>query len=73
MFLLCEWLDKWDYTSAIKESKGNCGVQVCNLGDNKQMQEDKGSGKSGTEIRKILSDVLSKADNHGFTLSSESK
>jgi hypothetical protein len=61
------------YTSAIKESKGNCGVQVCNLGDNKQMQEDKESGKSGTEIRKILLDVLLKADNHGFTLSSESK
>jgi hypothetical protein len=30
------------------------------------MEEDKGLGKSGTEIRKILSDVLLKADNHGF-------
>ncbi len=73
MFLLHEWLDKSDYTSAIKGSKGNCRVQVCNLGDNKQMQEDEASGKSGTEIRKILLDVLSKADNHGFTLSSGSK
>jgi hypothetical protein len=73
MFILYEWVDKRVYTSAIKESKGNCGVQVCNLGDNKQMQEDIGSSKSGTEIRKILLDVLSKADNHGFTHSSESK
>ncbi len=45
---------------------------MCNLGDNKQMQEDKGLSKSGIEIGKILMDVLSKADNPGITLSGES-
>jgi hypothetical protein len=53
---------------AIKESKDNCGVQVCNLGDNKQMQEDKGLGKSGIEIGKILtSQVLASVTHGNFT------
>ena len=37
------------------------------------MWEDKGSGEAGIEIKKILLDVLSKADKHGIILSGESK
>jgi hypothetical protein len=37
---------------------------VFNVGDDKQVYEDKGSYHPGNEIRKILPDVLSRAGNY---------